>query len=56
MWPLVSPEPELDVNQNFENTFQQYVGLLEQQILLLRAEAQRLIKGKRARHAAAVPE
>ena len=56
MWPLVSPEPELDVNQNFENTFQHYIGLLEQQILLLRAEAQRLIKGERARHAAAAPQ
>ena len=56
MWPLVNPEPELDVNPNFERTFQEYVGLLEQQILLLRAEAQRLLKGERARHAAAAPE
>jgi hypothetical protein len=55
MWPLVSPEPELDINPNFESTFQEYVGLLEQQILLLRAEAQRLLKGERARHAAAAP-
>ena len=56
IWPLVSPEPELDVNPNFEQTFRGYVGLLEQQILLLRAEAQRLLKGERARHAAAAQE
>ena len=56
MWPLVSPEPELDVNPNFERTFQEYVGLLEKQILLLRDEAQRLLKGERARHAAAAQE
>ena len=53
---LVSPEPEFDANPNVEHAFQQYVGLLEQQILLLRAEAQRLLKGERARHAAAAPE
>lgn len=56
MWPLVSPEPELDVNPNFERTFAEYIGLLEQQIQLLRVEAQRLINGQRARHAAAAPE
>lgn len=54
MWPLVNPEPELDENQNFERTFAEYIGLLEQQILLLRVEAQRLLKGERARHAAAL--
>ena len=55
MWPLVSPEPELDVNPDFERTFGEYIGLLEQQILLLRGEAQRLLNGERARHAAAAP-
>ena len=56
IWPLVNPEPELDVNQNLERTFQEYVGLLENQILLLRCEAERLLKGERARHAAAAPK
>lgn len=56
VWPLVGPEPELDVNPNFESTFREYIDLLEQQILLLRAEAQRLLKGERARHAAAALE
>lgn len=56
MSSLVNPEPELDVNPNFERTFQEYVGLLKQQILLLRAEAQCLLKGERARRAAAAPE
>ena len=51
--PLVGPESELDVNPNFQNVFGQYVGLLEQQILLLRSEAERLMKGERPRHAAA---
>ena len=53
MQPLVGPETELDINPNFEEVFSQYIGLLEQQILLLRAEAERLIKGKGHRHAAA---
>ncbi|WP_146097340.1 hypothetical protein [Rhodoferax sp. TS-BS-61-7] len=53
MWPLVSPESEININPDFENTFQQYVGLLEQQILQLRAEAERLYRGEPARHAAA---
>jgi hypothetical protein len=56
IWPLVDAQPELVANPNFESTFQEYVGLLEQQILLLRSEAQRLLKGERARHAAAAPE
>jgi hypothetical protein len=55
MMPLIGPEPELDVNKNFENTFHEYIGLFEQQIMLLRDEAQRLMKGERARHAAAAP-
>lgn len=54
--PLVGPEAELDVNMNFQNVFVQYVGLLEQQILLLRSEAERLMEGKRHRHAAAAAQ
>lgn len=52
MQPLVGPEPELDANPNFEEVFGQYIGLLEQQILLLRTEAERLVKGKSQCHAA----
>lgn len=48
--PLVGPEPELDVNPNFENTFQEYIRILEQQINLLRTEALRLMKGQRTRY------
>ena len=54
--PLVGPEVELDVNPYFENVFAQYVGMLEQQILLLRSEAERLMRGERPRHAAAAPQ
>lgn len=56
MQPLVGPEPELDVNPNFENTFHMYVTILDQQILHLRGEARRLMKGERALHAAAIQE
>ena len=55
MLPVVGPEPELDVNQDFERIFHEYTTILEQQIRLLRVEAQRLMKGKHARHAAANP-
>jgi hypothetical protein len=53
---VVGPEPELDLNPNFENVFRSYIDILEEQILLLRSEAERLLKGERARHAAAAPE
>ena len=56
MQPLVGPEPELDVNPNFERTFLEYVTILDEQILLLRGEARRLMKGGRARHAAAIQD
>lgn len=56
IWPLVNPEPELDINPDFERTFREYVDLLEQQILLLRGEAQCLLRGERARHGAAATE
>ena len=49
--PLVSPEPELDVNPDHEHWFQEYVVILDRQILFLHDEAKRLMKGKRVRHA-----
>lgn len=49
--PIVSPDPELDVNPNFENVYLQYVAILDQQILVLRAEARWLFKGEQATHA-----
>lgn len=48
--PIVGPEPELDVNPLFEKAFQDYVQILDQQIVLLRTEAKRLIEGE-AHHA-----
>lgn len=50
---VVGSEPELDVNPDFEGIFHEYISILEQQIQLLRVEAQRLMKGERACHAAA---
>lgn len=52
--PLVGPEPELDVNPSFEAVFNDWVGILEQQIQKLRDEAQRRMKGEKPRHSAAV--
>ena len=49
--PLIGPEPELDVNLEHEHWFQEYVGILDKQILFLHDEAKRLMKGKRVRHA-----
>lgn len=54
--PLVGPEPELDVDPNFENFFQSHINILDQQILQLRNEAKRLMKGERVHHAAAIQE
>lgn len=45
--PLVGPEPELDVNPNFQSTFEEYVKLIDQQIEILRKEAAALLQGKR---------
>ncbi|NOT18917.1 MAG: hypothetical protein HOP24_01395 [Sideroxydans sp.] len=45
--PLVGPEPELNVNPNFQSTFEEYVKLIDQQIEILRKEAQALLQGKR---------
>lgn len=56
MWRLVDETPELDARQDSETLFNAYIGALEQQILLLRGEAERLLKGERARHAAAAPK
>lgn len=50
---VVGPEPELDVNPDFERVFHEYTAILEQQILLLRVDAQRLMKGERACYASA---
>ena len=49
VYPLVSPEPEVNVNPNFQATFEAYMGILDQQIEHLRGEAQRLLKGQRTR-------
>lgn len=45
--PLVGPEPELEINQNFRVVFEAYMGILNEQINLLRAEANRLLQGQR---------
>ena len=45
--PLVGPEPELDVNPDLERTFQEYVAILQQQILQLQDKARYLMKGER---------
>ena len=51
---LVGPEPELDVNKDFEPVFKANMGILEQQILKVRVEAQRRLKGEKLRHSAAM--
>ena len=55
MMPLVGPEPELEVNENFERTYRTYIDILEESIAQLRSEAKSLMKGERARHAAGTP-
>jgi hypothetical protein len=47
MGPLVSPEPELEVNQNYRVVFEAYIVILNEQIELLRLEATRLLRGER---------
>jgi hypothetical protein len=49
--PLVGPEPELDVNPDYEHWFHEYIRILDRQILFLQDEAKRLMKGKRVHHA-----
>ncbi len=46
---LVNPDPELDVNPNFQSAFEAYMNILDQQIEQLRGEAQRLLTGERTR-------
>jgi hypothetical protein len=48
--PLVNEEPELDVNPKFQATFESYMKILGDQIDLLRAEADRLLKGQLTRY------
>jgi hypothetical protein len=50
---FISPEAELDFDPPHEAAFRECIGVLEQQILLLRVEAERLMSGQRPRHAAA---
>lgn len=45
--PLVGPEPELDINPNFQSTYEAYIKIIDQQIEVLRKEAQALLQGKR---------
>ena len=52
--PLVSPEPELEVNQNYRVVFEAYMGILNEQIELLRAEGARLLRGRRTIYKAEV--
>jgi hypothetical protein len=52
--PIVGPQTELDVNPDFEKAFHDYAQILDQQIVLLRTEANHLFKGKPAHHAVAV--
>ena len=48
--PLVNPDAELDVNPDFQATFEMYMKILNDQITLLRAEADRLIEGQLTRY------
>lgn len=45
--PLVDEAPELEVNQNFQVTFEGYMTVIDQQIDVLRKEADALLRGKR---------
>lgn len=47
---LVNPDPELDVNPNFQTTFEMYMKVLNDQIDHLRGEAGRLMKGLLTRY------
>lgn len=54
LFPIVGPEPETDVNPQFESTFRDYIQILDQQIILLRTEAKRLLEGKSPHHAVTI--
>ena len=45
--PLVGPEPELNVNPDFQSTYEAYIKIIDQQIEVLRKEAKALLQGKR---------
>ncbi len=47
MEPLVGPEPEIDVNPNYETVFTAYKEILENHIEQVRAEAARRLKGEK---------
>ena len=51
LFPLVGPEPELEVNPKFQQAFDDYITILERQIALLRVEASRLVNGRAPHHA-----
>ena len=42
--PLVNVDPELDLDPNFQNTFESYIKILDEQIGLLRTEAVGLVR------------
>lgn len=46
--PYVGPEPELDLVPDNEHWFNEYIGVLNREILFLQEEAKRLMEGKRA--------
>ena len=46
----MNQDGEFDVNPNFQATFEMYMKILNDQITLLRAEADRLINGQLTRY------
>ena len=53
LWPLVAMQDDLDLDGDSDARFHGHIGALESQISSLRDEASRLLRGERARHAAA---
>ena len=46
--PYIDPEPELDVNLHHEKFFNEYIVILDRQVISLQEEAHRLRHGKHA--------